>query len=421
MTNDLAQIEPRAIEGQVVSRPSPGALAQTDQQRAIAEVQAAMMIARANPRDQKEAIDRILIACQRQRLAEAAVYSYSRGGSEISGPSIRLAEALAQNWGNIQFGIREIEQRGGESTVQAFAWDVETNVKREMVFTVPHVRHTKRGSYKLDDPRDIYEMVANNGARRLRSCILAVIPGDVVDMAVEQCEVTMRAKADTSPEAIQKMLAAFEGLGVTQQQIEARIQRRLDAIQPAQVVALKKIYASLRDGMSQPVDWFEPLQIEAGDEKPTKGNAGAKAALKTAVGRKQQQQQFTDESGDTIDSATGEVVDEAGKHDEPEQNGEDERDEADQSAEVNDLFVGDAQNPMTEVAEELIEAMSAASNVAALKALYDGAQLDIAGMPDDTATACEQAYDRNLKRLGTSRAKVAAALTRAKAEAEPAK
>lgn len=131
---------------------------------------------------------------------------------------------------------------------------------------------------------------------------------------------------------------------------------------------------------------------------------------------------ITDESGDTIDSATGEVVDEGGKHDEPEQGGEDEqRDEAGQSGEVNDLFVGDAQNPMTEVAEELIEAMSAAPNVPMLKALYDGAQLDIAGMPDDTATACEQAYDRNLKRLGTSRAKVAAALTRAKAEAEPAK
>ena len=281
--NEIAKVERQPLEGTVVSRPQ-GALAQTDQQRAVAEVQAAMMIARANPRDQKTAVDRILTACQRQRLAEAAVYSYSRGGSEISGPSIRLAEALAQNWGNLQFGIREIEQRGGESTVQAFAWDVETNVKREMVFTVPHVRHTKKGSYKLDDPRDIYEMVANNGARRLRACILAVIPGDVIDMAVEECERTMRAKADVTPEGIQKIAAAFQQLGVTQQQLEARMQRRLDSIQPAQVVALKKIYASLRDGMSQVADWFEPLDGGEG-EAPTKGNAGAKAALKAATGK----------------------------------------------------------------------------------------------------------------------------------------
>ena len=67
----------------------------------------------------------------------------------------------------------------------------------------------------------------------------------------------MKAKADTSPEAMQKMVTAFEAFGVTKEQIEKRIQRRLDAIQPAQVVSLKKIYASLRDGMSSPADWFE--------------------------------------------------------------------------------------------------------------------------------------------------------------------
>jgi hypothetical protein len=285
--NQIARIE-NPLEGAVATRPNGGAMAHTDQQRAIAEVQAAMVIARSNPRDERTAIDRILNACQRQRLAEQAVYSYSRGGSEISGPSIRLAEALAQNWGNIQFGIREIEQRNGESTVQAFAWDVETNVRREMTFSVPHTRHTKKGSYRLEDPRDIYETVANNGARRLRACILAVIPVVVVDMAVEQCEVTMRARADVSGEAIQKMVQAFQAYGVVQQQIETRIQRRLDSIQPAQVVALKKIYASLRDGMSVAADWFDPIEIEsetddAGDKKS--GNTGAKAALKKAAAK----------------------------------------------------------------------------------------------------------------------------------------
>ena len=41
-----------------------------------------------------------------------------------------------------------------------------------------------------------------------------------------------------------------------------RIQRRLDAIQPAQVVGLKKVYASLRDGMSVAADWFDPIDGE---------------------------------------------------------------------------------------------------------------------------------------------------------------
>lgn len=248
-------------------RAQGGALAQSDQQRAIAEVQAAMMIARMNPRDPIVATDRILNACSRPTLADSAVYTYSRGGTDITGPSIRLAEAMAQSWGNMQFGIRELDQRNGESTVQAFAWDVETNTRREVTFQVPHVRYTKSGTKKLEDPRDVYEMVANQGARRLRACILAVIPGDVTEAAVAQCEVTMKAKADTSPDAVQKMLTAFEAFGVTRDQIEKRIQRRLDAIQPAQIVSLKKIYASLRDGMSAPADWFEGDGSTAAGEK----------------------------------------------------------------------------------------------------------------------------------------------------------
>lgn len=257
-TTELPAINPFSDSG--ASMPSaarqPSAVAQSDQQRAIAEVQAAMMIARMNPRDQVASMDRILNACMRPSLADSALYTYARGGTEVSGPSIRLAETLAQNWGNIKTSVRELDQFGGVSTVQTIAWDLETGYQCDKVFQVPHIRHTKKGQIRLEDPRDIYELVANQGARRLRACILAVIPGDVTEAAVAQCEATMKTKADTSPEAMQKMLAAFDAYGVTREQIEKRIQRRLDAILPAQVVALKKIYASLRDGMSGPAEWF---------------------------------------------------------------------------------------------------------------------------------------------------------------------
>ena len=127
-------------EAPVATRPGGGALAQTDQQRAIAEVQAAMMIARLNPRDPIAATDRILNACTRQTLADSAIYQYSRGGSDISGPSIRLAEAMAQQWGNIKTSVRELDQVGGVSTVQTIAWDLETGYQCDKVFQVPHIR-----------------------------------------------------------------------------------------------------------------------------------------------------------------------------------------------------------------------------------------------------------------------------------------
>jgi len=297
------------FSGDVVAKPTPSPLsapAHTDQQRAIAEVQAAMVIARANPRDPIGAMDRILNACTRPTLAEKALYSYSRGGTDITGPSIRLAEAVAQQWGNINFGIRELEQRGEMSTVQAFAWDIETNTRREVTFQVPLIRHTKKGAYRLEDPRDIYEMVANQGARRLRACILAVIPGDVIEAAVNQCEATLHAKADTGPDAIQRLLAAFAEFGVTREQIEARIQRRIDAIQPAQVVSMKKIYVSLRDGMSVAADWFE---MPAASQPAGGGDAGQAGASRTdAVKAKMKAAATTTAAASGHDAQTGEVA-----------------------------------------------------------------------------------------------------------------
>ena len=270
MTEEMARYETKNDLGFSEENEKQDAVVQMDSARQIQEVQAAMVIAKKFPRDERRAMDRIANACQRPGLAQSALYEYSRGGTAITGPSIRLAEAMAQAWGNIQFGIREIDQAGGESTVEAFAWDVETNTRQVKVFRVPHIRHTRRGSYRLEDPRDIYEMIANNGARRLRACILGVIPGDVTEAAVEQCEATMKASADTSKEAVKKMLAAFaDKFSVTREMIEGRIQRRIDSITPGQVVGLRKIYTSLADGMSAPADWFEiPKTADPEPSKP---------------------------------------------------------------------------------------------------------------------------------------------------------
>lgn len=245
----------------VAARPTT-ALAATDQQRAIAEVQAALIIARANPRDIIHALDLIQQDCMRPGLAERALYNYARGGTDISGPSIRLAECIAQRWGNIQYGIRELEQRSGESVIQAYAWDVETNTRRETTFTVPHVRDTKRGRVRLEEARDIYEMTANMGARRVRACILGIIPGDIVDAAVQQVNKTLHTRAEVTPERLQSLVEKFAAYGVTKQQIETRIQRRLEAMTPALMVSLGNVYNSLRDGMSSPGDWFDMASAE---------------------------------------------------------------------------------------------------------------------------------------------------------------
>mgnify|MGYP003618129808 CR=1 FL=1 len=239
--------------------PAPAAdgILASDQARAVAEVQSALVIARANPRNELRARDRLLQACQRVSLASGALYQYSRGGTAISGPSIRLAEAAARAWGNMTYGFRVLSHRLGESDAEAFAWDLETNTKAVRQFTVRHRRDTKGGGYDLKDERDIYELIANNAQRRVRATILEIVPGDIIEDAVEQCENTLNANVGNLAEAAAKLTEAFAAIGVTREAIEKRLGHRMDAIQPAQIINFRKIFTSIKDGMSEPRDWFE--------------------------------------------------------------------------------------------------------------------------------------------------------------------
>jgi len=244
----------------------------------IARVQAQLVYAAGRPRNEVKAVERMLTAFQRKSLAEISVYQYARGGGDITGLSIRAAEAMAMAWGNMDFGLRELEQKQGESTVEAFAWDLETNVRRSITFRVPHFRDTRQGRKRLEDSRDIYELVANQGSRRVRACILAVIPRDIQDAVSEQVEKTMKATVEVTPERVKAMLEGFAQYGVTKAMVEARIQRSIDAITPAQMIALRRIFTSLKDGMGTVADFFEVAAPAADKAQTLAGKAAAAAA-----------------------------------------------------------------------------------------------------------------------------------------------
>ena len=154
MNNEIKNIS--AIAEFEESNPAPRRVgAELAASREAQEVQVAMVAAKRFPRDEVEAYNRILRDCQRPSLAEKAMYEFPRGGQVVTGPSIHLAKTLARGWGNIDSGFKVLEQTAKESTVMAYCWDLETNYRETKVFTVPHVRETKKGAYPLTDPRDI--------------------------------------------------------------------------------------------------------------------------------------------------------------------------------------------------------------------------------------------------------------------------
>lgn len=255
--------------------------------REAQEVQSMVFMAKRFPRDEQAATNRILMACTRETLAQHAVYQYTRGGTDVSGPSIRLAEAMAQAWGNLDYGYRVTESNEKESSVVAYCWDIETNTRKRIDFTVSHIRRAKGKNNLLTDPRDIYEIVANHSARRVRECILRLLPSDVIDAAIEQCNKTQEAAVSNDGKSVAErmdgMVKSFEKFGVTKKMLEAYVGRNLDSVTPALFVKLKNVYRSIRDGIATVEDHFESAMArEAEKEQKRNKSASASEVLDTS-------------------------------------------------------------------------------------------------------------------------------------------
>jgi hypothetical protein len=273
-----------------------------EQSRAAHEMQAKVGMAKMFPRNVNEAFVKIINACQRPTLAEQAIYAFPRGNQIVKGPSIRFAEVIMQNWGNIFAGVKEISQTASGTLARAFAWDLETNTCDEKEFYVSHKRHTRQGSYDITDPRDIYEKVANEGARRKRSCILAIIPGDVTEAAIEECEKTMKSGKEPIEARIKKLILAFDELGVSVPQIEKRLGHNLTATIETELVTLRQVYKSIKDGMASREDFFDfgksPLKEEMGETKTEKlaDKLDKMAKIKTGIPQTAEEKAILDAS-----------------------------------------------------------------------------------------------------------------------------
>ena len=271
--------------------PAMGALANTEIARAVAQVQARVLTARQFPRNEHAAIALIQEECEHLALAQRATYTFRRGGEEITGPTIRLAEAVAQRWGYINAGTREVsrDMEAGVSVVVAFAEDLQTGNVEERTFPVRHWREVRGGKgYAVTSDRDIKELTANMGARSKRAAIQAVIPMRVFDLAVEACEGTLLDNVRTDDAAIADMLQAFAEVGVQREHVEARVRCPLEDITQPQMVSLHKIYNSIKGGDGMPSDWFDiPAPVEdkpAGNSVSDMVRRAKKAAdAKTAV------------------------------------------------------------------------------------------------------------------------------------------
>ena len=233
-----------------------------EQARAVAEVQAAVVVAQQRPRDIGRAEAEMRDACSRLAVAERAFYSVPNRGH---GLSVHLARELARIWGNLTYGVRELRRDDAEgmSEMEVFAWDWQANVRPSRTVQVPHARMKGRNRQKLDDLTDIVNNNNSVGARQLRECIKALLPAWFIADAEALCRETLN-RGDGKPiaERVAIMLGKFEPLGITQAQLETRSGKRRDQWTAHDIGRLAIDFQSITSDGIDPASIFPPPESD---------------------------------------------------------------------------------------------------------------------------------------------------------------
>lgn len=187
-----------------------------------AEVDQQVATSRAMPRSIDRAVKNILsLATMDRESAAECIYALPRGGKPIRGPSIRMAEIIASQWGNCRTGARVVHVDRAEKFVEAEGvfHDLETNMA-----TTARVRRRisdKQGRVLTDD----MIIVTGNAACSIakRNAILGAVPKAVWRKAYLKVEGVIAGDVQTLVQRRDEAVKAFAMYGVKPEQIYAAI------------------------------------------------------------------------------------------------------------------------------------------------------------------------------------------------------
>jgi hypothetical protein len=122
--------------------------------------------------------------------------------------------------------------------------------------------------------RDIYENNANNGARRVREAIFAILPPWFVEEAKELCAKTIRDGGGKPLNIrVADAIKTFEGINITADRIETKLGRPSGKWTEHDVAQLVVIFQSIQRGEVTADDEFPAPRVTA--EEITGAGAGA--------------------------------------------------------------------------------------------------------------------------------------------------
>lgn len=169
------------------------------------ELDTQIATAKAYPRVAKTVLENAIgTATMNLDIAESCFYIVPRAGDTITGESIRLAEIIAGEWGNLHFGTRVLGHSNKEVTAEAVVWDLEKNNK----VTIQETRRITNKDGKLYSADMIQTTGKAASSIALRNGIFKMVPRSfTLSIVMKIKEYITTAK--NPEERIKKALASF--------------------------------------------------------------------------------------------------------------------------------------------------------------------------------------------------------------------
>lgn len=211
----------------------------------------------------------LALATDSAEVAASCHYSVPRGGKDIQGPSIRLAEIVYYAWGNLRTSASIVEEGDTSVTVRGSVWDLETNnaVSRE-------VRRSIFGKHGRFNPDMITVTVNAAMAIAIRNAIFTAIPRSFVNGIYDQAYKVAFGNATTFKQTLHKMIEHYSKIGVTPDRLVASVGKQgVDDITMEDVAHLRGIFNNIRDSNitideAFPVEKPETKDADKTKEKP---------------------------------------------------------------------------------------------------------------------------------------------------------
>lgn len=237
--SDKAQI---ATIGEVVVMSSAALEATTR-----AEVDMQVATAKQYPRNLQQVLKNIeFLATQDQETAESCFYAIKRDGKTIMGATVRLAEIISSQWGNMRSQAKIIANDGKTITAKGECWDLETNVAYAV--EVRRKITTSTGQTYTEDMQIVSANAACSIA--LRNAVFKCIPMAITRKIQERIKEVMLGDEDSFEELKEKALNHFlVELKVSEVELLTLLElNSLDDITKDDVFLLRGIATAIVDG-----------------------------------------------------------------------------------------------------------------------------------------------------------------------------